>query len=195
MWAGRTVAVLASGPSMSLEAAEAVHAARLPAIATNETFRLAPWADALYGADDDWWRFRAQEALKFAGLKITGQEHAEFPQLLSLRRTGETGFDPDPACLRTGLNSGYAATHIAAQAGASRVLLLGVDMQGTHWHGPHPRPLRNTPPEGFVRMLERWATLAPELAARGVEVVNCSMGSALECFPKMPLRPALNGEV
>lgn len=42
MWAGRTVAVMASGPSMSKDVADKVRAARLPVIVVNNTYRLAP---------------------------------------------------------------------------------------------------------------------------------------------------------
>lgn len=89
------------------------------------------------------------------------------------------------------MNSAYAATHVAAHAGAAKVLLCGVDMGGTNWHGRHPPQLRTTQPHGYTRMIECWETLAPELASRGVEVINCAPTSALGCFTKRPIEDAL----
>lgn len=184
IWAGERVVVLASGPSMSAEVAEVVrgaHAARVVrAIVVNDTFRLAPWADLLYAADHTWWSLRP-EAMAFAGLKATIGMHSA---LRWLRNTGVVGFDPDPSALRTGGNSGYQAIHLAVHAGARRVLLCGFDMHGTHWHGPHEAPLRNTTDYVFGRWLQRFDTLAEELRERGVEVINCTHGSALTCFPR-----------
>jgi hypothetical protein len=102
--------------------------------------------------------------------------------VLQLLNSGETGFDPDPHCLRTGGNGGYQALHLAVHAGAARVLLFGFDMRGSHWHGDHEAPLRNPKPHQFANWIERFAAVAPELARRGVDVVNCTPDSDLTCF-------------
>jgi hypothetical protein len=141
---GATVAILASGPSMSQAVADAVHAAGIPAIAINSTFRLAPWADVLYAADPEWWAHPSnRDALVFKGLRLSCQP---MKAVLQLRNSGVTGFDPDPAAVRTGGNSGYQALHVAIHAGAARVLLCGYDMHGGHWHGKHPAGLKETTP-------------------------------------------------
>jgi hypothetical protein len=166
----------------------------VPTIVINDTFRLAPWAALLYAADDAWWMANP-DALAFAGLKVSV---ACLPGVEMLRHTGSTGYDPDPSCIRTGSNSGYQGVHIAAQAGASRILLCGFDMtaaRGAHWFGPHTKPgLVNTTPETYERMIRRFATLKDELDARGVEVINCTPGSALKCFRQADLAEVLEGE-
>lgn len=191
MWPGRTVAILASGPSMSQDIADAVRASGVPALVTNETFRLAPWADLLFAADSAWWSSRAQDALKFPGLKVTTNESTPFRQVLHLRAGERLGFDPDPSRLATGGNGGYQALHIAVHAGAARVLLFGFDMRGGHWHGQHATPLSNPSPGTFARWVAAFETLAPHLRARGVEVLNCAPGSALRCFPAASMAEAL----
>lgn len=182
MWTGRTVAILASGPSMSAEVAQQVRDSSAFAIAINTTYKLAPWADMLYAADVDWWKEhgKAPKLAEFSGLKVSCQSVT--PGVLVLRNTGITGFDDDPGAVRTGSNSAYQALHIAAQAGASKVILCGCDMHGGHWHGPHPEPLKNTSAETYAKFLRRFATIAEPLKKRGVDVVNCTPGSALECF-------------
>ena len=175
---------------MSLSVAEAVRLADVPAIAINNTFRLAPWADMLYAADTEWWE-NTPDALKFAGLKVSVSGGIG-PSVLGLRTTGTTGFDPDPECLRTGGNSGYQAVHIAAHAGADRILLCGFNMGGVHWHGPHQRPLRTTMASTYESWIDRFATLAKAFSDRGgPQVINCTPGTALHCWPKMDLETAL----
>lgn len=191
---GLTVAVLASGPSMSQEVADAVHAADVPAIAINTTFRLAPWASILYAADFEWWQHPAyRDAWAFDGLKLTIHTGAgPVPDgLLWLRNSGRTGFDDDPAAVRTGSNSGYQAVHIAAAAGAARILLCGFDMQGGHWHGDHPAQLKRNTPDAFEKFRAAFATLVDPLRKRGVDVVNVTPGSALECWRRARLEDEL----
>jgi hypothetical protein len=57
----------------------------------------------------------------------------------------------------------------------------------THWFGEHPR---GAPPP-FAKMLQAFPTLVAPLAARGVEVVNCTPTTALRTFPQRPLHECL----
>lgn len=148
----------------------------------------------LYGADSSWWSFHAQDALKFQGFKVTCVEDVPQKAVLRLRQTGIEGFDPDPACVRTGRNSAYQATHVAIHAGAARILLCGVDMtaeRGSHHHGDHPSPLRNTTPGSYREMRACWPGLIPVARERGIEIINCSAGSALSCFPNRSIKEIL----
>jgi len=184
MWAGQTVAILASGPSMSQAVADAVR--HLPRIAINTTYQLAHDADIVYAADRRWW-LAHPDAQHGPGLRVSIEPvRGTMPDLpfdaLVLRNSGPEGFDADPACLRTLANSGAQAIQIAAHAGAARILLYGFDMHGTHWHAPHARPCGNPSPSLMARWVRSMARLARELPA-GVEVVNATPGSALRCFP------------
>lgn len=196
LWAGRTVAVLASGPSLKQSDADQIRAAGVPTIVVNSTFRLAPWADMLYAADKEWWEHKDnRDAHAFAGLKVSVASAglAGVPGVLYLRDSGYTGFDPATTCLRTGRNSGYQALHIAMHTGARRILLCGFDMTnraGSHWHGNHPRGLRDTHEDQFYGWRQNFETLLPALALRQIEVINCSAGM-LECFPRNLLEAEL----
>lgn len=188
LWRGQTVAVLASGPSMSAEVAKTVQAAGVPVIVINTTFRLAPWADVLYAADEMWWA-ETPDALKFAGLKVSVGKVKGVHQL---RNTGKVGFDPDPSALRTGGNSGYQAVHLAAHFGAKTVVLCGFDFQGgQHWHPDHKAPLRKTLPDIYPVWAKHFETLRTELDMRGVTVFNSTPGSALRVFQEKPLQESL----
>lgn len=184
---GGTVAVLASGPSMAQAVADQVHEAGIPAIAVNNTFRLAPWAWMLYAADPEWWKANP-DALKFDGIKASCGD--QIKGVYRLRNTGKEGFDPDPGAVRTGGNSGYQAVHIAAHAGASRILLCGFDMKGGHWHPEHESPLRTTHMDTYGVWALSFEALAAEMRARKIEVLNCASPtnlSALTCFPMVSL--------
>lgn len=148
----------------------------------------------LYGADSSWWIHHAHAAEKFEGMKVTCDPAVPYRDVLLVRNTGGHGFDPDPSSLRTGNNSAYQAAHIAIHAGASRILLCGVDMtakHGSHHHGDHPWPLRNTPETNYLEMRRRWPGLIPAAQERGVEIINCSALSELECFPRRDIKDLL----
>lgn len=210
-WTGQTCAVLASGPSMTRDVAQIVHRSGCRVIAVNNQAietrvngqvepAMAPWADVLYAADRLWWHHNREAVSRFAGLKVTiAPNHCSAsPQATAdirmLGNGGQNGFDDRPDHLRTGSNSGYQAVHLAAHFGAARVLLCGFDMhakRGEHWFGDHAwRPGYRSRYSLFLNSFTRGA---PEFAARGVEVVNCTPGSALKCFPFQDLTEALNG--
>lgn len=183
MWAGQTVAILASGPSMSADVAEQVREAGIPAIAINTTWRLAPWAAMLYAADVEWWH-RNPDAHGFKGLKVTIQERPNVPDILVLRNAGAGGYTDLNDCVHTLGHSSAQAIQIAVKAGASRVLLAGMDMtnaRGRHWHEDHPQGMKLTEEAHFARWRERLAAVAPEFERRGVDVVAVTP-TALTCF-------------
>lgn len=189
MWAGQTVVVLASGQSLTRVDAEAVRLAGAPTLVTNNTFRLAPWADLLYAADAEWWAHPSNtDAAFFGGLRASVAAH---PGVQRLRNTGLEGFDPTPGTIRTGSNSGYQCVHIAMQAGAKRILLLGFDMHGTHWHGRHVDGLRETAQVHYGLFIERFKSIVAPAEQLGVQIVNCTPGSALPWFPRSTLQEQL----
>ncbi len=185
MWIGKTVAVLASGPSMSQAVADSVR--HLPRITVNTTYQLARDAEITYACDAAWWS-KYPDALDGPGLKVAmelapGWPPTTPPEVKVLRNTGRTGFDPDPGALRTYNNGGAQAIQVAVHAGAAMILLFGFDMHGEHWHGPHPRGLTNQKQSSLARWVVLYRELAREIAKRGVSVINMTPGSALDCFP------------
>lgn len=190
-WERETVAVLASGPSMTRAQADQVRAAGIPAIVVNSTFQLAPWADILYAADAAWWQ-HTPGAKQFEGIKVACEEVRGVHQI---DRAGKVGYDDRQDAVHTFGNSGAQAIQIAAKAGAARILLLGFDMQGGHWHGRHPTPLRETMQDIYPIWRDHMGVLAASLKSRGVQVLNCTPGSALKCFPLVTLEDALAGVV
>jgi hypothetical protein len=194
-WEGATVAVLASGQSLTQEAAEKVR--HLPRITTNASYRMAPDADVLYASDVTFWQHQEYAgALQCNGLKVCVEQipgiYPYLPdEIMVVRHGGTHGFTDEPGKIKTGGNSGYAATHLAASMGAKRILLLGLDLCGERWHGRHPNGLTNPKQPSFTSWIRNFRTLAPALKTRGIEVLNCSPISRLDAFPKANLSELL----
>lgn len=153
---------------MSQSVADAVRG-RCKVVAVSDSIRLAPWADVLVSADRAWWGFHG-EKLDFAGPRYGVMP--EFQQIKGVERFKAP----------SGTNSGLLATMVAVSLGATKVLLCGVDLHspGDHFFGRHPVGLKSTTQERlevFQRQFERYKPL-------GVEIVNCSPGSALRAYPK-----------
>ena len=187
LWKGETCAVLAAGPSMNRETCERLKG-RCRVIAVNNTGiptagqpAMAPWADVLFASDAKWWNTYRGEAMKFAGIKIGGAQVPRWDGLHRLSFSGRAPFDERPTHVVTGSNSGDRAVHIAAQFGATRILLFGFDMKEVgkqrHYFGNHPAPLNHR--GRFHIWIKHMRMLAAALERRGVEVVNCTPGSAL----------------
>lgn len=171
-----TFAVLATGPSMSQTVAETVRG-RCKVIAVSDAYRLAPWADALVSTDAKWWKHHA-DALKFAGEKWSAapsfvQQHEGIRRFLADSHT----------------NSGLLAMMVAQGMGAKRILMLGFDLGGAHFFGAHPAPLKNTTPDRFEAFKRQFQYFQP----RGVDIVNVTPGSALNCYRRSTLEAELEG--
>lgn len=173
------VCVLASGPSMSQVVADSV--AHLPRVVVNDTFRLAPDADALCANDAAWWRCPDNaDAKAFAGRKF------------STSREAGVEIVPRNSLITSGTNSALLALHVAVVLyRATTVKLFGVDLsaaRGAHFFGPH-KVLKNTPPHRFEAFKQQFQAYARTIGR--VEVINCSPESELKCFPfECALQPA-----
>lgn len=198
LWPDSTIVCIGSGPSLVQEDVNACLGVGTPVIVINDTYKLAPWADALFAADYRWW-VRNPEAQSFRGLKFGANRRISdtrstpsFPNVHVLKVTNRDGFDPRPDCIRSGANSGYMAIHLAVHLGATKIILLGYDMAPSkdgrlHWHADHSeqRPMQ------FRQWINSMTGLSVYLREHGITVINASRESALQCFDRKPLKEAL----
>jgi len=188
--------ILASGPSMLLQDANAVRG-KGTVVAINNTVQLAPWADILYSCDPAWWETYPKLWRNFPGRKVAREGKAKHPEGIEIipashdMPLGRNG-------LANGHSSGYQAINLAYLEGARTIVLLGFDMQHTygmaHWHGNHGRSANGQPLGNFGcadLARKHFPALADALRREGVRVVNCSRETALTCFERMPLKDAL----
>lgn len=209
LWPGETVVIIGGGPSLTAEQVNACKG-RARVIAINDALRLAPWCDVHYFCDDKWWRWHHGKAWyqAFSGLRITlenlhlAKDEPALKSVQNASRPDAPGKPTEALCeapigVMTGMNSGYQCINLAVHLGAKRILLLGYDMQGvlvqrtvrTHWFGDHPDRTSDTV---YHSMREHFPKLLKPLAALGVEVINCTPGSALGCFTKATIDEALH---
>jgi hypothetical protein len=195
LWPDSTIAILASGPSLTREDVEFCRG-RARTIVIKETVQLAPWADVFYAPDKKFFEYNGHEGTKmldgFAGLRFTLDHFVNADVATYLQIGDRRGLSLNPTTLNTGYDSGFACINLAVLLGASRVVLLGYDMKPgpngeSHAWGEHS--WRTRPP--FALMLPEYPSLVEPLRAAGVTVINATKDSALACFPYQPLAEAL----
>ena len=200
-WENQYVALIGGGASIKRSEIELLRN-RLRVVVINESWQLAPWADALYSCDEKWWKLRNPK--DFKGLKVTCDEIAprlipelkklklrpqtpgKYVQYLLMDEWGEVG---------TGQSGGFQALNWIAQLQVKGIALLGFDAciidHKIHWHGSHPVELNNPDQSTFVGW-KRWLEhAAPQLEKLGIEVINCSMWSAVGMFKRIELKATL----
>ena len=194
-WEGDTCVCIGGGESLTDEQVNyAMIRHHWRTIGVNNAYQKAPWLDVLYAADHQWWSWHWEKVKGLPCRKVTVDKRAkqDWPDLLYLGPTdseshGLDGFDPDPSRLRTGKNGGYQAIHLAAHFGAKRIILLGYDQKGGHWHEPHPGGQSDI----FGMCARYWPTLAEAMKERNIDVINCTPNSALTAFPMANLEDVL----
>lgn len=219
MWRDETVVIAGGGRSLTEEQLSQCRGwARV--IVINDNYLLSPWADLHYFCDQKWYdwhrqyqhpaqqRFGKARATSlfwgFQGLRVALESaqacRQHEPSIKFLRNYSKPEFHNGKHVVkegleierkdgvRTGGNSGHQAINLAYHLGVSKIILLGFDQKGDHWFGDHP----NKANADFAQSLApRFKSLVKPLRAAGVEVVNCSPGSALTAFPRGTLADCL----
>lgn len=150
----------------------------------------------LYACDASWWIEYFKEAAATVGAAemwtCANRARDQFRITYIFGAQGK-GLSKRTDQIITGFNSGYQAIGLAHLWGAKRVLLLGYDMMRTggktHWHGDHPRKLGNG--GRFHEWVKEMSPLAADAKAAGMEIINCSRKTALNCFPRSTIQEAL----
>lgn len=215
-WEGETAVCLGSGPSLTREQCDFVRGkARVAAI--NNAYLLAPWADLHYFGDARWLKFKTPgsdlanedrpEFHAFAGERAAIEDDEKRPGdprfhilrnkdhlgakegVLDHPGRQDEGLSDDPTAIVSGRNSGYALINVLTLAGVKRIVLLGYDYRHIngldHFKGgAHPIVTDEISLESHMK---HFRTMESPLKALGVEVVNCSPGTRLERWPRVPL--------
>lgn len=140
-----------------------------------------------------WWKVHLQsvkEAFKGALFTqwsdIADKDYAAANGITAVQGRDAPGLGRD--MLHFNNNSGAQAINLAYLIGATRIILLGYDMQSTggksHFFGDHPPELSTANHAVNVPYFTR---LAQDLEREGVEVINCSRDTALTQFKRAEL--------
>jgi hypothetical protein len=205
LWPGATFVVIGSGPSLTKEDCWAVYDARnsgehreIRIIAINDAYQLAWFADVLYAPDLQWWQWKklagvTREQLPPRCFTWDPQVLAYYDTVTPLGRANDLGLSPDRSKLASGGFSGYAALNLSVHLGPpSRILTLGFDMQAGpkgqhHFNGEHP----NGNHINYPLKVGNFKSIATELKALKIPVINCSKWTSVTAFPRMGLADAL----
>jgi hypothetical protein len=100
-----------------------------------------------------------------------------------------------PGVVGWGGNGGFHMVSLAAQMRPKAILLVGMDMRldlGVHWHGPHGGGLNNPSRTEIRKWRKGLDAAAPVLRDMNITVINCSKISALEAYPKLEFKEAID---
>lgn len=206
-WAGETVFVVASGPSIMHTNFETIRGRKV--ICINSSFERVPFADILYFGDARWYEENKTTInTSFKGRVVTVTNAAKSKRFLKLSRlkpeSQATGFSDrrdTVASQRTSLQGAMnLAAHLCAATNGpvGNIVLIGADMgrddkNNSHGHKPHKwinRPGNVTWDEQMRHL--KW--IVPHLQTRGIRVLNCSLTSRIPWWPKMTLQDFLTLE-
>jgi hypothetical protein len=188
-----TFVCIATGPSLTSHQIDYLKGKPVKTMVVNDSYQMLPDADYMYACDNRWWELHIAAVKKtFTGECWTQCKKASANYKLK-HITGKHREGLGKDIIHYGRNSGYQAINLSYLLGAKKIILLGYDMQRTnnksHWFGDHPGKLNtNTDYATFVPAFTR---LNEDLKKEGIEVINCTPSSAIECFKKEKLEDVL----
>lgn len=179
----KVVVCIASGPSLTESDCNLVRLSNCPVVVVNSSYKLAPFADVLFGYDSAWWKQNIDDVNKvFKGRKLSISNAV---RCLGVETTHEASW------FQNFQHSGACAIGLAISCGASKVIMLGYDNKitdKTHWHGDHIG-LSN------CASIKQWglhlANVKKYAEKNGCEIINCTRDTAIEIFDKANLEDTL----
>ena len=194
---GETAVICGTGPSLNPDIIRAVNESGLRIFAANRAHELFD-CDVLHGCNYQFWdHYWPQIADKQCDKWTTRPElKGKYPGLEYIEERWEDGLSREQHWISAHHGTGPQLVNIAYLYGCTRLLLIGWDMRFlgkksrtqyerrrylgedplTRNHWPMTGP--NGEMEGLIREME---TIKP--ADYGIEIINCTPGSAMQCFP------------
>lgn len=186
-FAGQTVAVIGSGPSLRATPLGVLRGTRFIAVnsACVPMREYATADDVLYFTDNAWNENRPSLAANWPGVVITANRNVKARLGAAVRYIDVTALSTRMAVRAdySQASSSHIAACLACDMGAVRVLLVGMDCRAvdgaTHGIDNYPTcdPLLFT-----NRFLPGWAGLVAAFERRGTEVVNVTPDSAIDGY-------------
>lgn len=170
-------------------------------IGINVAYLIGDWIDMIFFGDNGFFLSHQQGLAKFSGIKISCNSQVDkynWIKYLPKNNRHPKGISESPRMVSWNGNSGAAAISIAAHSGAKRIILLGFDMKlneqnHQHWHdvyhklptNQNPRRMKGLP---FDRHLRGFPDIARDAKMMGIEILNASPDSAIQCFKKVTVQ-------
>lgn len=197
LWEGERAYIIGGGPSVLSQDLSLLRGRRV--IVINRSFETFLDAEFLYFHD---WRFWGQyfERLKaFRNTIVTTSRTMRNLSFIDARVRCLEKVKPPPGISTSSMKlvvrhtSLTGAINLARHLGCDSMVLLGADLKRdqsgrTHHHHPHPWPVRDG---CYDLMMEDLKLTAAALKQEGLPVINTSLDSAFDAWPKMPLEQVL----
>lgn len=190
-------------PAVYSQYLESIHCQHV--IAVNNAYQLGEWIDALFFGDSAWYLIHRFEIAKYKGIKVTcsdrfikkPEKNADGIKFLQKDRKHRKGISGKNNAISWSRNSGGAAINLAVRFGAKKIILLGFDVKSdikgvSHWHGSHQRKGEKKIKQPYARHLKCFPPIAEDADRMGIEIINASPDSAIECFRKSTVKELLN---
>ncbi len=192
--------IVASGPSLSDAQCTLIERAKISGaivIAINDSYkRFGPHSiDYVYAADGQWWRRYHKHVIKYVPNAVFLTADRAVCDVANMRFvTTKIGRGLAPTS-EAYIHRHHSSTHQAvgfavSKVGARKILLVGVDCKADatgkkHWFGDHPKEFRS--PQPFEIWIQDWSEIAISARDMGLDIVNCSLDTAVDCFRKSAL--------
>lgn len=157
-----------------------------------------PTADALFAADRPWWKLhdaRIRQLCPSIERWSCEPTTRDFGTQVWLAAPGRGLYKEGDYQIQRGSSSGYMAAQLAMKWGSRHVVLVGMDCKKgkegkNHWFGDHPAKLLPSQ-QPFITWADEWDSLAAPCAERGIDLVNCSLDTAIKLVRRSTLEREL----
>lgn len=201
---GRTVCCIGTGPSLTLEQIQAARRKDFVLVGCNRVYEIVPDLAVLWGTNYAFWAYY-ESARMYPASKWTVNDQARDEFGLNwIAEKNAPGLSTDPEVIHHGHGGGFSQMNLAYLMGAERIVLLGYDLKYAadydgrerkvgssprHFFGEYPPEMQHWPSKRVkAGVHEELVGLYESVAAQGaIEIVNCTPGSALQCFPQVPI--------
>ncbi len=179
-------------------------------ITLNNVYERMPSTDVMLSCDAPWWRWYYPRKEDLQNLPCP--KYTWFPDLAKrfnidyIKGEIKPGLSFDPGVVRINHGSSPMCINLAVHLGFKRLILIGHDMKFApdynprkrdpgstprHYFGEYPGPLQHWPsvkvgrfvPGVIDGLIETYDAMRPDLKTAGLEVINCTPGTALTSFP------------
>jgi hypothetical protein len=178
---------------------------RVKVFSINNVFMVYPWTDVHLSCDGPWWRWYWPKSQLLRELPCP--KYTWYPEIADqfgidyIKAIVKDGLSTDPGIVHINHGSGPMMLNLAYLYGIRKMILLGHDMKFApdydakrrfpgsfprHYFGEYPKPLQHWPSVKIpasghlVGLIETYQKMKVE--SLGIEVINCTPGSALSMF-------------
>ncbi len=206
---GRTIFVIGGGPSVSDTDLSPIAESGCDVIGVNSSYKLGSFINYCWFGDYEWW-LNETNLKEYSGFIAHCNERSDLfvgNRSFARSRSKPSGIETNPMQVAWNASSGGSAVNFAYHLGARKIVLVGYDMQTVcgrkNWHDEHPVPesvIRGNVyaseqaylDDLYKRFRKPFKDIKKDAESMGINIINCTPGSALTEFPIMSLTEYFN---